>query len=198
MICSKRWPVGLVQLSVTGRPGRGPARSAVHTASAVGRLDALAGPAEAGEIAGRRAGGRQQPHRRRILGDALALAQQHQIVDPRALEVDRALRGAASRSAPAASRRAPSPRLRIACGRSAAGSACGCGIGLALPFSTCTVCGPAVGRNRSDTRLQPSSTSALSTTARIMFWLSFNYGSPRIMEPGRGPGRPTGGSGRCA
>ena len=69
-------------------------------------------------------------------------------------------------------------RLRIARGASAAGSAWGCGTGFTLPFSTCWVCGPAVGKNLSDKRLQPISTSALSTMARSMFLLSFTLSCP--------------------
>ena len=48
-----------------------------------------------------------------------------------------------------------------------------------------------------DGKVQPSSTSALSTTARIKFLLSFT--SPKILTVrGRSPGPPRGGNGRCA
>jgi hypothetical protein len=65
-------------------------------------------------------------------------------------------------------------RARIACGASAPGSALGCGTGVVRPFSTRTVCGPAVGKNFSDNRLHPIRTNALSTTASSMLRLSFN------------------------
>ena len=56
-----------------------------------GRHQPFAPPAEACEISARRAGWRQQAHRRRILVDRLGVFAEHQIVDPRALKVDRTL-----------------------------------------------------------------------------------------------------------
>src|SRR6476469_84729 len=65
--------------------------SAVGRPNGVERWGALAAPAERGDISAWSAERRQQPNRRRILGDRLPLANQDEIVDLRALEVDRAL-----------------------------------------------------------------------------------------------------------
>ena len=53
-------------------------------------LSALRGPAELGEVGARRAERRQEPNRRRILVDRLLVIEQLEVVDLRALEVDRA------------------------------------------------------------------------------------------------------------
>src|SRR3546814_8887432 len=67
------------QLRAGGRPQRGWTR----------HLDALRRPAEAGEIGGLGAGGREQADGGRILGDGLALFGQRYVVDARAGQVDR-------------------------------------------------------------------------------------------------------------
>jgi hypothetical protein len=59
-------------------------------------------------------------------------------------------------------------RSRIAIGPSAAGSALGWGIGTDLPSTTRVVGGLAVGKNCSLRKLQPISTIAERTIARIM------------------------------
>src|SRR5687768_5063000 len=65
-------------------------------------------------------------------------------------------------------------RFRMAAGVCATGPASGCAIGFTLPSSTFTG-GGFEGTNCSDRRLQPRSTSALNTTARIRFLFSFTY-----------------------
>src|SRR4051812_12002299 len=57
------------------------------------------------------------------------------------------------------------------------GCASGCGTGCCLPFTTLVLGGLAVGKYLLAAQLQPSSTRALSTTARIKFLLSFTLGS---------------------
>src|SRR5205823_1833568 len=56
----------------------------------------------------------------------------------------------------------------------AEGCACGCGIGCCFPASTLVV-GGFEGKYLFAAQVQPSSTSALSTTARIRFLLSFTW-----------------------
>src|SRR5437867_3411555 len=53
------------------------------------------------------------------------------------------------------------------------GWACGCGTACCLPFSIFVAGGFAVGKYLFAAHVQPSSTSALSITARIRFLLSF-------------------------
>src|SRR5256885_5597803 len=71
---------------------------------------------------------------------------------------------------------APSTAARLcnAFGPVAVGWAWGCGKGCALPLTTLVLGGLAVGKYLFAAQLQPSSTSALSNTARIRFLLSFN------------------------
>ena len=78
----------------------------------------------------------------------------------------------------------------------ALGCAVGGGAGTLSPCSTLVLGGLAVGKNLPDAQVQPSSTSTLSSTARIRFLLSFN--SQSLTVPGRGPDRPKDDSGRCA
>jgi len=56
-----------------------------------------------------------------------------------------------------------------------AGSALGCGKGFCFPASTFVVCGLEAGKYLLAAQVQPSRTSALSTTARIKFLLSFTW-----------------------
>src|SRR4051794_6537026 len=57
----------------------------------------------------------------------------------------------------------------------AEGCACGCGSGCCLPASIFVLGGFAAGKYLFAAQVQPSSTSALSTTARIGFLLSFTW-----------------------
>src|SRR5213082_500481 len=71
----------------------------------------------------------------------------------------------------------------------AEGCACGCGSGCCLPASTFVV-GGLEGKYLFAAQVQPSSTSALSTTARIRFLLSYTwlrssrYGVVSLAAPG--------------
>ena len=79
--------VGRVERDRRGRRQRGRARGRPDGVGS-GRGQALRAPAEACEIRVGRAGGRQQADRRRVLRDGLVIALEHEIVDPRALQVD--------------------------------------------------------------------------------------------------------------
>ena len=130
----------------------------------------MSDPAEGGDIGARRAERREEPDRRGILGDGLLLPEEDEIVDLRALEVDRALERRGFDSDPGV---APSTAARLCIAFGEVGAGCAWGSGTCLPFSTLVLGGFAVGKYLFAAQVQPSRMSALSTTARIMFLLSF-------------------------
>ena len=158
-----------------GLAGRERRRAGGPDGVGVGGGDAVAGPAEAGEIGGRGACRRQQRTGGDFRRDRLALAQQDQVVDPRALEVDRAAdRLACDRTRGVSAMTAA--RARIACGALARGRR-RLRHGLDLAVLDRLVCGPRSGTSGRTSRLQPISTRALSTIASSMLRLSFTVRS---------------------
>ena len=195
MICSKRWPVGLVQLSVTGLPGVSTGALAVQTVSASGRGDALAGPAEAGEIgvAARRPGdsSRTGGELRSIV---CALAQQHEVVDARALEVDRAREARRLDPRRAAFRASTIARL---CSRARPRRRRGLGLRLRRRAWPCRSrpCASAGWRREECARTASSSRAAPARSARRRGSCSYCRSlrkSSKLMVPGRGPWPPQG------
>ncbi len=143
---TKRWPAPLSQRSVTGALGvRGGAVGSPGTVR-VGQLDALTAPAEAGEIGVLRAARAEQADRRAILGDRFLVGRQQDIVDARALQVDRSLELGRIDRARGLSL-STSVRSRIALGPSTAGPAPGCGSGVCWPPAILVTGGLAAGKS---------------------------------------------------
>ena len=161
----------------------------------VGNGDVLSDPAERGDIGSRRSQRREQPHRGRILLDRLALANHHEIVDLRTLEIERALE-----------RRRFNPHARSGSEhRRAALQGSGCrgdrasgslGHRHLLPIHRLGA-RRVGGREIFVRRPRPAEQDQCADHHREDHILAIGHLKILVMVPGRGLGRPTGGNGRC-